>query len=117
VTSQYTGVAPADIILAAGLFGNISDHDIERTIATFPELCARGGSVIWTRDRLAPDRVPSICRWFSREGFELEWLTSPGERYAVGVHRFKGEPRPLIRGLRMFSFVGYDVLNQAGPHP
>lgn len=39
---------------AAGLFGSIADADIERTIATLPQLCARGSIVIWTRHRLAP---------------------------------------------------------------
>lgn len=117
VTSQYSGMVPADVVLAAGLFGNITDADIERTIATLPQLCARGSIVIWTRHRLAPDRVPLICRWFGRRGFDLEWLSGPSETYAVGVHRFSGEPRPLTEGRRMFSFAGYDVLNGAGPDP
>jgi hypothetical protein len=111
-TDQYSGMAPADMVLACGLFGNISDYDIERTIAFCPELCAGGGIVIWTRHRLAPDRVPLICDLFRQHGFDLKWLSGPDAVYGVGVHRFSGAPRPLTLGARMFSFVGYDVLSR-----
>jgi hypothetical protein len=41
LTDNYQGVAPAEIVLACGLFGNITDPDVERTIAAMPQLCAR----------------------------------------------------------------------------
>jgi hypothetical protein len=31
----------------------------------------------------------------------------------VGSHRFAGPPQPFVPGLRMFSFVGHDVLRRA----
>jgi hypothetical protein len=48
--------------------------------------------------------VPRICGWFSEDGFELSWLSEPGVKYGVGAHRFTAQPRPLVAGLRMFSF-------------
>src|SRR3954451_9518926 len=56
LTDHYRGMVPADIVLACGLFGNITDEDIKRTIASCPQLCATGGTIIWTRGRSAPDR-------------------------------------------------------------
>jgi ubiquinone/menaquinone biosynthesis C-methylase UbiE len=112
LTDRYCGMVPADIVLACGLFGNITDEDIEHTIGSCSQLCATGGTVIWTRHRSAPDRVPQICDWFSARGFDLQWLSEPDAGFGVGVHRFTGVSRPLVPGVRMFSFVGYDVLNQ-----
>jgi hypothetical protein len=61
LTDHYGDVVPADIVLVCGLFGNITDTDIERTVDSCSRLCATGGTVIWTRHRRTPDRVPLIC--------------------------------------------------------
>ena len=60
------------------------------------QLCATGGTTLWTRGRGAPDLVPQICGWFSENGFELSWLSEPGVKYGVGAHRFTAQPRPLV---------------------
>lgn len=109
---QYRGMTPADLVLVCGVFGNITDSDIERTIGACNQLCKTGGTVIWTRNRAAPDRVPLICDWFGGQGFELQWLSEPGAGCGVGVHRFTRTPQPLRTGTRLFEFVGYDVLRQ-----
>jgi ubiquinone/menaquinone biosynthesis C-methylase UbiE len=110
LVDRYQDLAPADLVLVCGVFGNITDPDIERTIGACAQLCGTGGTVVWTRHRGEPDRVPLICEWFEREGFEPRWLSEPEAGYGVGVHRFAGTPRPPRPGLRMFEFVGYDVL-------
>ncbi|MGP3937879.1 SAM-dependent methyltransferase [Nonomuraea sp. KM88] len=110
LTDHYQGMVPADIVLACGVFGNIAGEDVERTIATFAQLCRAGGTVVWTRHRRPPDLVPQICRWFEERGFHLEWLSEPDAGYGVGAHRFTGTPQPLVTGERMFTFVGYDLL-------
>lgn len=107
-TAAYAGLVPAGIVLACGVFGNISDADIEHTIDCCRQLCSRGGTVVWTRGRSKPDKVPRICEWFARLGFELRWLSSPAESYGVGVHRFTGEPQPFEPTARMFNFAGYE---------
>ncbi|MFG3530328.1 class I SAM-dependent methyltransferase [Streptomyces sp. NPDC047917] len=109
---QYRDMTPADLVLVCGVFGNITDSDIEGTIGACNQLCKTGGTVIWTRNRAAPDRVPMICDWFDEQGFELQWLSEPGAGYGVGVHRFTGTPQPLRTSARLFEFVGYDVLRQ-----
>jgi putative methyltransferase len=113
LTDQYLGIVPADIVLVCGLFGNITDEDVERTIDTCTRLCDTGGTVIWTRGRFPPDLIPQICDWFAHRDFDLQWLSEPEAQYGVGVHRFTGEPRPLVPGTRMFTFVGRDVLSRS----
>ncbi|MCI3132076.1 class I SAM-dependent methyltransferase family protein [Phenylobacterium aquaticum] len=110
LTDHYQGMTPADLVLVCGLFGNITDPDIERVIDTCPQLCATGGIVVWTRHRKPPDRVPLICDRFERRGFELQWLSDPDAGFGLGAHRFAGTPEPLVAGQHMFRFVGYDRL-------
>ncbi|WP_033437305.1 methyltransferase domain-containing protein [Saccharothrix sp. NRRL B-16314] len=105
ITDHYRDLAPADLVLVCGVFGNITEEDIERTVDHCAGLVRKGGTVIWTRHRDAPDRVPLICEWFEERGFERRWLSDPGVGYGVGAHRFHGEPRPLVAGTRMFTFV------------
>lgn len=114
LTDQYRDMAPADLVLACGVFGNITDEDIERTVGTCCQLCKTGGTVIWTRGRTVPDRVPLICGWFEERGFDRQWLSEPGAGFGVGAHRFRGEPQPLAGGQHMFTFAGSGVFGQPG---
>lgn len=117
-TDAYVGAVPADLVLACGVFGNITNADIERTISILPQLCAPNAFVIWTRNRKPPDITPAICQWFEKYGFQQHWLAgSELGDYGMGVHRFLGTPPPLERGVRMFTFVGYDVLRGGAPWP
>ncbi|MGK5738886.1 class I SAM-dependent methyltransferase family protein [Micromonospora sp. URMC 103] len=104
-TDAYADLAPADLVLVCGVFGNVSDGDIHATVRHCAALCATGGTVLWTRHRRAPDLVPAICRWFEEEGFVPVAVTTPADGVGVGVHRFLGRPRPLPAGVRMFEFV------------
>ncbi|HEX5097459.1 MAG TPA: class I SAM-dependent methyltransferase, partial [Acidimicrobiia bacterium] len=69
-TDVYAGAVPANVVLVCGVFGNIPDDDIQRTIRTLPSLCAAEAFVIWTRHRRPPDRTIDIRRWFAEAGFE-----------------------------------------------
>ena len=112
LTDQYRGVAPADLVLVCGVFGNVTDEDIERTIGFCSQLCVTGGTVIWTRHRSAPDRVPLICDWFEEHGFDRQWVSEADVGFGVGVHRFTAGQRPLALGERMFTFAEYVVLSE-----
>lgn len=112
LTDSYAGAVPADIVLACGVFGNISEDDIRRTIDHLPQFCAPGATVIWTRGgRRQHDLAPQVCRRFEERGFaRVAFDSSPDEdHYRVGVHRLAAEPRPLSRGQRMFTFVRMPV--------
>jgi hypothetical protein len=88
VTDAYEGAVPADLVLACGVFGNISDHDVRRTVETMPSLCTDRGIVIWTRHRRDPDLTPTIRAWFADAGFSESTFVSPGpDFFAVGIHQ------------------------------
>ncbi|UBU17670.1 SAM-dependent methyltransferase [Nonomuraea gerenzanensis] len=105
ITGAYAGAVPADLVLVCGVFGNITDDDVRRTVATLPQLCAPGATVIWTRGRHEPDLVPVICAWFEGGGFERVAVEGEGTEYGVGVHRYAGPPVALEPDRRMFTFV------------
>ena len=110
VVDHYQGLVPADVVLVCGVFGNIVDADIERTVDTCHQLTKSGGTVIWTRHRGEPDLVPTICRWFEEREFDRVWLSGPEAGFGVGVHRLTGRPEPLKLARSMFAFVGYEQL-------
>jgi Putative methyltransferase len=109
LTSQYADLVPAGLVLACGLFGNMTDAHIERTIDYCTQLCATGGTVVWTRGRWEPDLVPQVCAWFEERGFERLWLSDPGYPQCCGAHRFAGTPAPLEEGAAMFAFTGHEA--------
>jgi hypothetical protein len=104
-TEQYVGLVPADLVLMCGIFGNISETDIKRTVDAAPQFCRPGATLIWTRHREDPDLAPTICEWFEARGFERIWLSGRDAGFGVGVHRFTGEPEPLVTGQSLFTFI------------
>jgi hypothetical protein len=104
-TDSYLGYAPADVLLLCGIFGNIPDSDIRRTIENASSLSAAGATVIWTRHRRPPDLTYAIREWWTECGFEEIAFDSPDdESFAVGVHQFAGTPTSLRPGGRLFTF-------------
>ena len=61
LVSSYVGAGPADVLLACGVFGNIPDGDLLRTVDALPGLLAPGGTVVWTRGAKVP-QDPSRAR-------------------------------------------------------
>jgi hypothetical protein len=109
VTDAYAGAAPADLILLCGVLGNITADDIANTIRHIPSLCAAQATVIWTRHRHPPDLTPYIRETFEQGGFaEIAFEDSPP--FGVGVNRLVASPQPFKTGVRLFEFVGYDIL-------
>ncbi|MEV6286590.1 SAM-dependent methyltransferase [Kribbella sp. NPDC051770] len=105
-TAAYAGAVPADLLLFCGVFGNISDADVENTIMALPQFCAPGATVIWTRTREEPNLCPAIREWFTTAGFEELSYDAPDDvRWSVGVNRFTGAPRPLDADRKLFDFV------------
>ena len=105
-TDSYAGTVPADLVLACGIFGNVTDDDVRRTVAGLPALCAPNATVIWTRHRLPPDLTGPIREWFAAERFdEVGFDTVDDGPLSVGTHRFAGAPLPLPVGQVLFRFV------------
>ncbi|HXO59355.1 MAG TPA: class I SAM-dependent methyltransferase [Candidatus Acidoferrum sp.] len=107
VSDIYAPSVPADIVLACGIFGNISDQDLERTVRNLSMLCRTGASVIWTRHRNEPDLTPRIRGWFTESGFEeLSFDAIDNEsKSGIGTVRLIAEPLPFQPGFRFFTFT------------
>lgn len=106
-TSAYIGAVPADVVMVCGVFGNITDDDIQRTVSLLPSLCADRATVLWTRYPRDAELLPRIDGWFQQAGFERLALEvgAGGRHFGVGVHRLTGPPAPLEAGVRLFTFL------------
>jgi hypothetical protein len=110
----YADAFPADILLLCGIFGNVSDDDIRRTVTAAAAMCRPGGAVIWTRHRRDPDLTPQLRAWFTEAGFdEIAFDTPPtATLVGVGANRLRtqlGSPptaieRDLLPATRLFTF-------------
>jgi len=60
ISDAYAGAVPADLVLLCGIFGNVPDEDVRRTISAARQFCDAGARVIWTRHRRYPDLTPKI---------------------------------------------------------
>jgi hypothetical protein len=107
VSDAYIGAVPARVVLACGIFGNISDEDIHRCVRLLPMLCEPNATVVWTRHRRPPDLTPLIRQWFSDAGFsELEWDGPADLPYvSVGAARWPGEGGVVRAGVGFFRFL------------
>jgi hypothetical protein len=106
LAAGFADALPADVLLLCGIFGNVIDRDIKRTVRAAAALCRLGATVIWTRHRRPPDLTPQIRAWFAGSGFveiafdalETSALTS------VGVHQLARVPAARPPGRRLFTF-------------
>ncbi len=103
----YLGVRPAHILLACGVFGNVSTGDVRRTVAALPALLVVGGIVIWTRARGDDGSEPAqeIRATFAEHGFtELSFTAPDDARFRVGMHRLAGTAGHGALTGRLFTF-------------
>jgi hypothetical protein len=105
----YAHDVPADLVLVCGVFGNISDADIARTVAALPGFCRVGSEVLWTRHRRPPDATPFIRDAFASAGFEEVAFEAP-DGYVLSVGRERlgagGAAVDFDAEARLFDFVG-----------
>jgi hypothetical protein len=94
IVTSCADALPADVLLLCGIFGNVSDEDIHRTVTAAGAMCAPGGTVIWTRHRRPPDLTTSIRFWFTDAGFEEMAFEKPATPTltGVGVNRRRAAP-------------------------
>jgi hypothetical protein len=102
----FADALPADLLLLCGIFGNVSDPDIQRTVQAARALCREGATVIWTRHRRPPDLTPQLRAWFADSGFQEVAFEAPGTGtlVGVGVHRLSGAPAAERPRQRLFTF-------------
>jgi hypothetical protein len=104
-SDAYIGATPADLVLACGIFGNITDVDVKTTAEFMPALCAPGALVIWTRVPREDGILFRIHEWFTGAGCEPKALVvGEGNLFGVGAARFVGNPIAAHTGVRLFDF-------------
>jgi hypothetical protein len=104
--TEFADALPADVLLLCGIFGNVSDADIERVAAAAPALCAPDATVIWTRHRQPPDVTPRIRAWFANAGFYEAAFETPDTSgpVAVGVGRLRSAASAGLPAGPLFTF-------------
>ena len=105
-SDAYDGAVPAELVLVCGVFGNISDADIERTIRYLPSLCAPGASVLWTRHPRQPAVIDRIQGWLEAAGFDNDRVVVPDDgAFGVGAAHLAAPPDPFRPGEQLFDFL------------
>jgi hypothetical protein len=103
---HWDDVLPVDVLLLAGIFGNLTDEHVQRTVGATASMVRPGGTIIWTRHRKAPDLTPSIRGWFDDAGCTPVGFASAGpESYAVGVERRSDAPVGKALPEQLFRFA------------
>jgi len=112
-SSTWSDVLPVDVLMLCGVFGNITDADVERTVAASRSMLAPGGFVVWTRGNRVPDDparhtddpAERVRRLFLAAGFaEVVFVKPSDASYRVGVAHL-AEPSTDPLPPRLFSFV------------
>jgi hypothetical protein len=109
-SAAYAGAVPADLVIMIGIFGNISDDDVRRTIMMAPQLCRPGAILLWSRATSSDDANSLVRGGLSAAGFvELDYREfdqgEDDDRAALGSARYDGPPQPWITGQQLFTFV------------
>ena len=114
ISSTYLGLAPVDVALMAGVFGNLRSEEVTRLIGSLGSLCTVGGYVVWTRHRRLHNglnQIALIRQLFSESDFEEVLIEDTSDdRFTVGSHRYKGSGQFLRGGIKLFEFTGYDQI-------
>jgi hypothetical protein len=98
-----------DVLMLCGIFGNISDADVQRCVRAARGLLRPGGTVIWTRGSRVPvdplqERDPAewVRELFVAAGFEEVAFVAPADAtYRVGLGRHAA---PDLEGAPEWSF-------------
>jgi len=106
-TAAFAGSVPVDVLPLCGIFGNVEDNEVERTLRAVPSLLAHSGTVLWTRHRGAPDLTPAIRGWFADVGVhEIAFVSqAPPAGWAVGAGVLNRSGAPLGHHGLLFTFT------------
>lgn len=102
----WQDVAPVDLLMLCGIFGNVSEDDVLTTIRCASAFLNPSGTVIWTRGHVAgTDLRPAIRGWFADAGFEELSYDAEPIGYGVGVNRLSTSAPVGTPPARLFSFL------------
>ncbi len=112
LSSTYLDIAPARVIVVAGVLGNLRQLEVPRLIGNLSALCTIGAFVVWTRHLQYNEgarQLPVIRQLLHDAAFEEVSLDTTSEAgYAVGTHRYLGSPRAIVAAQKWFEFGGVE---------
>ena len=114
--SSYRAMAPASIVVMCGMLGLVDLPELPKAVRAMQALCAHKGHVVWTRrlDWRNGVRQAQVLRGLMAEaGFRHAKLSvtsfgalfskTPRPTFAVGTHRYDGEPIVLPTSGPLFT--------------
>ena len=108
LSSTYEHIAPADMVIVAGIFGNLLASQVPLLIQNLPALCNSDAFVIWTRHRRynnGMEQIPIISKLLQDNQFEpIRFDTTSDTGYSVGMNRYVGSRKQLILEKKWFEF-------------
>jgi hypothetical protein len=104
--ATYQGMAPADIVLACGVWGHVPAHERVSLAGALAALCKPRGTVTWTRGiSNGVARLREIELLFERPEWEpVRITTTVDEKWTVSSYRYVGAQIELPPAGRIFNF-------------
>lgn len=104
----YVSMAPADLIVMAGVFGNVRPTELAHLVDGLPCLCRPGAFVVWTRHGTIYDGAATLRNMrerLSQTGFVgvVEDVTS-NTGFVIGTHCYRGTTRDRPKDQPWFQF-------------
>jgi len=107
-SSTYSKIAPTDVVLVAGVFGNLRGVEALKLIERLPSLCKPEAFVVWTRHCTLNDgeaQLAMMSQRFAGNEFEsFNYELTPTADFVVATHQYKGGPKTLIKDEKWFEF-------------
>ena len=102
----YADAVPADLLLLAGIFGNISDENVRGLFQRLSAaVCPPRARDLDAAPRRARPHAADPGPGSPRTCFEEQSFTAPPDvRFTVGVHDFAGPPVQRAMPERLFTF-------------
>jgi hypothetical protein len=111
-STPYVGMAPADLVLACGVLGNVRETDLAELVGNLRALCRPGGFLVWTHHRRTIEgrRLTELIRGLlGAARFEpVTYHVTPEGTSGVSTHRYGGGIVPLRPEQPLFRFTGFD---------
>ncbi len=105
---SYATIPPAHLLVLAGVFGSVDNDEIPRFLLNLQVLCAPSAYVIWTQNISTAEgqrRTAIIQQELGHQEFSpINIITTPQQRYHVGLHQYAGNHRSRELDDRLFTF-------------
>jgi hypothetical protein len=110
LTANFADHVPADVVIVAGIFGNLPNEEVlQKLIRNLAYFSKTGAFAIWTRgQRDGINHAKRVREIFQENDFsEVDFqFTATDNLQAVGIHRFDGQTIAKPLDEKFFEFTG-----------